>query len=132
MMGPCPKHEKAEGKGGRKGKRLEPYYRNAQMRSSGDGWELPSRLTRRSHGQSCESEGREKNATAAQEGSEEIGKGEDQGSETQVGRSPFEADMQDKLPAWRKLPTHGAKSGTHPRRMLESHRFEDLGWFHLD
>ncbi|KAJ1213130.1 hypothetical protein NDU88_000769 [Pleurodeles waltl] len=49
--------------------------------------------------QSHESEG-EKNATAEQEGSEEeIGKGKAQGSETLVGGSLSEADVQEETPS---------------------------------
>ncbi|KAJ1208487.1 hypothetical protein NDU88_003872 [Pleurodeles waltl] len=48
--------------------------------------------------QPCEREGLEKSATAAQEGSEEdIRKGGDQGSETRVGGSPSEADVQEEI-----------------------------------
>ncbi|KAJ1198359.1 hypothetical protein NDU88_002200 [Pleurodeles waltl] len=61
-----------------------------------------------------ESEGGEKNITATQEQSEEeIGKGEDQGSETQVGGSPSEGDVQEETTTLDEAPRHEEQRVVH-------------------
>ncbi|KAJ1106539.1 hypothetical protein NDU88_003940 [Pleurodeles waltl] len=77
--------------------------------------------------QSHESEGGEKNATAAQEGSKRrSGKERIKEVRRELEGANLKPMCRIKPPAWTKHPTHGAKSGTHPWRMLEDETDGDI------